>query len=331
VIPGGGALRPTKREGNIEIDVLVEGGRLVTGFPTAIWMRAKPPPGVSPATITFDTEPEPGLEIASTSKAGCDNGWAERNATALSHVVGITITASAPGGASGKWFGVLPVAAGAFLPSVARLVSEGSPVEAVLAAPNPRTVVYAEVDDESGRAFAAALPVKVEPSDATPRARFTIPPMAAGIHWLVVSGEPRGGEKLGGATIARPFLVGTPPGVEASKPCEVGPWLAQRPAPGFPRWIAVDGFPARNASNRTKHRVGLLIALVSLVSAALLEILLMSAAAREARIELQLAELDEDATAEKVTARPPGGGLAIAFLAAVLGFALLAALIVMRS
>src|SRR5205823_438618 len=101
----------------------------------------------------------------------------------------------------GSWFGVLPVAAGAFLPSIDRVVPEGKPTEAVLVAPNPRSVVYAEVDDEAGRAAAAALDVRIEPGDPTPRARFVIPPLAAGLHWLVVSGEPRGGERLGGAAV----------------------------------------------------------------------------------------------------------------------------------
>ncbi len=320
-----GALRPTKREGAIGLEVVVEGERLVTGFPTPIWVRVAPPLGVSPESIALAAEPEPGLSIDSVAKAPCENGWAEIDATALGHVVGIGVTAtSKTSDAKGSWYGVLPVAAGAFQPSMERTVAAGKPFTAVLIAPNPRSVVYAEVDDLTGRAAAAALDVKVEPGDPTPRARFDVPPLAEGLHWLVVSGEPRGGEKLGGATIAKPFMVSG----EAKPACVVGPMLAQRPAPGFSRWIAVDGFPQRNSKNRTKHRLGMLIALVSLVSAAVLEILLLSAAAREARIALQLAELEDD---QEVTATPPGGGLAVGLLVAILGFALLAALLVMKS
>jgi hypothetical protein len=331
--PASGGLRPQKREGAIALDVLIEGGRLVTGFPTPLWVHVAAPAGVSPESVTFEVEPEPGLSIDSVAKGACANGWAEIEATAIGHVVGASIVATAKAPqttqtATGSWFGVLPVAAGAFQPNLPRVVPEATAATAVLVAPNPRTVVYAEVDDETGRAAAAALDVRVEPGDATPRARFDIPPLAAGLHWLVVSGEPRGGERLGGAAIARPFFVG--PDRAA---CDVGPWLAQHPAPGpgFPRWIALDGFPSRSANNRTKHRLGMLIALVSLVAAAILEMLLLSSASREARIELQLAELDEDAPAEKVTAKPPGGGLAVGLLVAVLGFALLAALLVMKS
>ena len=65
--------------------------------------------------------------------------------------------------------------------------------------------------------------------------------------------------------------------------------------------------------------------------AAVLEVLLLTAASREARAVMLLAELDEgleENAAERVTARTPGGGLAIALLGAMLCFALLAALMI---
>ena len=112
--------------------------------------------------------------------------------------------------------------------------------------------------------------------------------------------------------------------------CSIGPWLAQRSAPGVPRWVALDGLPARSASNRLRHTLGLLIGLVSLLAAGVLESLLLVAASREAQVAMQLAELDDDAPAEKVTARPPGGGVVIAILIAVLGLALLGVLLVLK-
>jgi hypothetical protein len=236
------------------------------------------------------------------------------------------------GTASGKWFGALPVAPGAFFVSVPRTLPEGKATEAVLIAPNPRHVVYAELDDEKGRVAAGALAVGVEPGDPTPRARFPLPPLAAGLHWLVVSGEPRGAEHLGGATIAKPLLVGHADGVDADRPCSVGPWLAQHPASGFARWVALDGLPQRSAANRGRHRLGLGIGLVALLAAALLEAILLVAGARGARDALQrrMAALEGGAEASRVTAPPAGGGLAVALLVAVLGFALLAALVVTK-
>jgi hypothetical protein len=104
-----------------------------------------------------------------------------------------------------------------------------------------------------------------------------------------------------------------------------------RPARGTQRWIALDGLPARSASNRVRHRLGLIIGLVSLLTTGVLEALLLVAASREARASLQLAALDEDdPSAAKVTAATPGGGVVMAILIVVLGLALLAVLLVAK-
>ncbi|MDF2691956.1 MAG: hypothetical protein K0S65_339, partial [Labilithrix sp.] len=322
--------RPSKREGSIAIDVLIEGDRLVVGFDTTVWARARlADGGATPGgPIALHVTPEAGLRLENESpKLGCDS-WAEIAAVAEGHVVGMQIDATAPDGHRGVWFGALPVAPGAFFIGAPRFLPEAKAETAVLVAPNPRNVVYAEVDDEQGRVFAAALPLAIEPGDPVPRARFPMPPLAPGLHWIVASGEPRGAERLAGAAIAKPFLVGGAPGVRPDQACSIGPWLAARPPiGGFPRWLAIDGMATRGAANRASHRLGLFIGLVSLLAAAVLEILLLTAAAREARAMMLLADLDESTS---VTAKPPGGGLAIALLTALLGFALLAALLIAK-
>jgi hypothetical protein len=322
------AVRPTSQRGPIMLDVVIEGGRLVPGFTTPVFVRATPPPGISPGGLTIAVTPEPGLRPEKETVTTCDNGWAEIPVVAEAHVTGAGFRASAREGQTGEWFGGLPVAPGAFFVSAPRLVEENRAVPVVLVAPNPRTVVYAELDDDTGRILAVALPVErqLDAGDAVPRARFTLPPLAAGAYWLVVSGEPRGAEHLGGAAIARPVLVGNAPGMNVQDACSAGPWLAKRRVAGFPRWLALDGMHERSAKNRTKHRLGLIIGLVALIAAGILEVLLLVAASREARIAFQLAELDEDANA----AKPPGGGLAIALCLAILGFALLSVLMVMK-
>ena len=333
--PGAAAARPSKRDGAIGIDVLVEGERLVVGFDMPIWAHVTSS-GIDPSRVTLHATPEAGLRLEKEDpKIGCD-GWAELEAVAEGHVVGLQIEARAPDGKKGVWFGALPVAPGAFFVGAPRHVPEGKAETVVLVAPNPRNVVYAEVDDERGRVFAAALPLAVEPGDPVPRARFEMPPLASGLHWIVVSGEPRGAERLAGAAIAKPFLVGDAPDslgerVRPGEACSIGPWLAKRPATGFPRWLALDGMATRGASNRASHRLGLFIGLVSLLAAAVLEVLLLTAASREARAAMLLAELDEpEADRRRVVAKPPGGSLAIAILVAMLGFALLGALMVAK-
>lgn len=337
-----GALRPSKREGAIAIDVVVEGERLVVGFETPVWAHLVSPSGpLDQAHV--DLTPEAGLRLEKDRvKVGCDI-WAEIGAIAQGPS-GIQIDAKAADGRTGVWFGALPIAAGAFFIGAPRFVPAGKAEPVVLVAPNPRNVVYAEVDDEHGRVFAAALPLAVEKDDPVPRARFTMPPLAAGLHWLVVSGEPRGAEHLAGAAIAKPFLVGggdLPPNVRPAETCSIGPWLARRPPVlGFRRWLALDGMATRGASNRMRHRLGLVIGLGSLLVAAVLEVLLLTAASREARAIMLLAELDEGEEwgpgesprekREQVVAEPPGGGLAVALLVAMLGFALLAALMIAK-
>ena len=326
------AARPSRREGALGIDVLVEGERLVVGFETTLWIHVT---GADPAKVALEVKPEPGLLVEGTPRLACD-GWAEVRGVAPAHVIGVQIDARGDG-PSGLWFGALPVAPGAFFVGMPRVIEAGKGAEAVLVAPNPRNVVYAEIDDTHGRVLAAALPLVVDATDPVPRARLPIPALAPGLHWLTVSGEPRGAERLAGAAIARPFLVvsangvGETDGVRAGEACSVGPWLARRPATGFPRWLAIDGMATRGAPNRARHRLGLFIGLVSLLAAAILEVLLLTAASREARAVLLLADLDDPAAPRtEVTARPPGGGLAVAILVAMLGFTLLAALMIAK-
>jgi hypothetical protein len=375
--------RPTVRNGIVGLDVVVEGGRLIAGFPTSVWVRATTPAGMAPNSLVLEAEPEPGLLTARDTATPCASGWTEFAMTAQAHVTGSGFTArriaagpgastdrdaGAPGvdaGASpdagnvatdagalgdggtatgapkhpaGRWFGALPVAAGAFFISTPSVLEEKKPHAVVLLAPNPRDVVYAELDDTRGRVAAAALAVVTEAGDPTPRARFELPPLLPGLYWLVVSGEPRGAEHMAGAAVSKAILVGNGTAglapdstVNVQDTCTLGPWLAQRQAAGFPRWVALDGLPARSAENRFRHTLGLLIGVLSLLAAGILETLLLVAASREARVSFQLAELDEDdPSAQKVTAQPPGGGVVMAVLVAVLGLALLAVLLIAK-
>jgi hypothetical protein len=361
----GGYARPTVRNGIVGLDVMVEGERLIAGFPTSVWVHATTPPGMANGGLPIEADPEPGLLVAKDRTTTCGAGWAELAMTAQAHVTGSAFVAYRPkagteasadasadagadagasadagreGGAGaggphpvGRWFGALPVAAGAFYISVDRTLEANKAATAVLVAPNPRDVVYAELDDVRGRVVAGALAVKTEGGDPTPRARFELPPLAAGVYWLVVSGEPRGAEHMAGAAVSRTILVGDQRGVDVHDACNVGPWLAQRPATGFPRWLALDGLPVRSAENRSRHLLGLLIGVLSLLAAGILETLLLVAASREARVSLQLAELDEDdPSATKVTAKTPGGGLVVAVLIVVMGLALLAVLLIAK-
>ena len=103
---------------------------------------------------------------------------------------------------------------------------------------------------------------------------------------------------------------------------------AKHIAVAFPRTLAIDGIATRGAKNRARHRQGLFIGLLALGAASLLEVLLLTAASREARFALIVAENEN---AEQVTTKTPGGGLVVALLVALLGFALLAALMIAKA
>lgn len=323
------SVRPAKRDGDIGLEVHLEDGRLAVGFPSPVWVRAEP-------AARLELAPEPGLDIVrQRTCGGASEGWSLLEVRALAHVVGLGIEARDMNDASrhGTWFGGLPVAAGAFAVELPRSIPEGRASTVEIIAPNPRSVAYAEIDDHEGRVIAEILrpAVKSGERDQVPRATLRIPPLARGLHWLVVSGEPRGAESLLGAAIAKPFLVGDD---EPADECRLGPRLAQSAkAEGFPRVLALDGMATRGEKNRARHRTGLFIGLLALFAAAALEVLLLTAASREARAVLLLAELDADGQRPKaaITARPPGGNLAVALLLAVLGFALLAVLLFMKA
>jgi hypothetical protein len=345
-------VRPTKRSGAVGLDLFVPGERLVTGFDTRAWVRLSVPDGVSGNRVGLELEPEPGLDLASPRAALCparageegpQTRWAPVPMRAMGHVTGIGVKAVLDGATVGEWFGALPVAAGAFQPALPAVVPASTPSDLRLVAPNPRTVVYAEVDDDRGRVAAEALAVTTPgpgPGASVPSATFRVPALANGLHWLVVSGEPRGAETRSGAAMAWPFLVGSAPGVDPSSECSVGPWLLAHPAPRFPRWTALDGLPLRHTHNRRRHAAGLAIALVALVAAGALEALLLTAVAREARARMDAITADADepgtqaregeAGAAATAGGMPVGSVAVAVLLAVIGFALLGALVVAK-
>lgn len=355
-------VRPSKREGDLLMDVYVQGGRLVVGSPNDLWVYVHPkvPRGATedetrrneglyltrtpePAPSTIKATPEIGVSFGTDqAKASCW-GNAKLEATALGQAASTLLEATGPNGEKGVWFGTLPTAPGAFSVRMPPLfyLDETKPEarEAIVVAPNPRKFVYAEIDTIAGsRIWAGALPLVVEPLDPLPRAHVPLGQLPEGIYWLVTSGDPRGAEKLSGATMTRTFSI-TPRShcVHCDTSCDLGRDDARfLPSSGFPRWLAIDGIATRGAQNRARHRMGLLIGLAALGVAALLEVLLLTAASREARRILERAE-DEaegrpfDNTAPKTTAKSPGGNLLVALLVALLGFAFLAALIIAKA
>jgi len=322
--------RPSKQDGELLIAVAVYGSRLVPGFASSVWVRVRDrATGVGVLGATLEADAEPGLSLASTHATTNAEGWAELRATAEIHVVALGLRAEAKGDATpkhGAWYGALPVAPGAAFVDVPIRSPARTPLAFDVVVPTVLPRLYAEVDDDSGRAFAASL--DVARTEAGAHAVFHVRPLPAGSYWLVTSGDPRGAESLAGSTVAHPFVLGGP---EAATLGEIGPRLSSLAPYRFSRFVAVDGLPGRRKADGGRHRRGLLLAFGSLAIAAALEAMLILRGVDRARRELArvAAMLDEKESA--IERRFSAASVVIGLLLALLGFALLAALLTWKA
>jgi hypothetical protein len=244
----------------------------------------------------------------------------------------------APDGRHGDWVGEVPISPGAAdiqLPD--RIAPDEAPVIEVVTQ-TTRPTAYVEVDDDQGRAWGGFAPFAAGPMGA-PRAVLHVPRLAPGLYWAIAADSPEGAAKLETGTSVRPFFVaasdeaalryGTGAGgcvpARDDAPQALSVCLALAPARRTPRWVALEGLSHHASEDATRRSFGLAMALVAIVVAAVLEALLIARAAMRARGRLQAAANEEEGvTAPIVDER---GIALVAMLAALLGFALLAAFV----
>ncbi len=318
--------KPSKREGAVALDVAILGEKLVVRGEVPIWVRATARDDGRPLTnVAIVPEPDPGLDIAPARATTCALGWTRLRGSPRIFLAALALHATVPDGRTGEWYGALPVATG-MVHAIVPDVSDGGVDFTIFG----RSGVYTEVDDDEGRAFAKY----VEGSGESTGTRVSAPSLMPGLKWLVTSSEARGAEVMDEGTIARPFLVEgkpRPPYLpDTDDGCAVGAYLAMHPAGGFRRWIALDGFLAREKASDSRHTVGVTIALVSLAVASVLELLLLVRAA--ARGKAVVRRLDGGMEgADLLVKRSSAVGVAIGVTLALLGFGLLAALVMAYS
>ncbi|WP_394834057.1 hypothetical protein LVJ94_46885 [Pendulispora rubella] len=303
-------LAANRRAGTIALDALVIGRALAAEFPSRVLVRATDAAtGAALGNVRITVEPEPGLEVATPTARTCDNGWAEVAMTARAHVVGASFRAEEGKGKNaraGEWFGAIPVAGGAF--SVSLPEAGGS---LTVRSPSPRPVAYVEIDDEKGRARGYALDLKVDGSGMR-SASIPFPTDAPEKGFVIASGEAHGAENLSGATLAFPYA---PPAAA----CELRPTLARMTARVFPRPVVLDGLgPVHMVAARARAR-GLRLAVWTVLLSALVEGLLLLRHAKRGRIGF--ARLPPELIEGRV------GSVAVGLGIGLLGFALLAALL----
>jgi hypothetical protein len=322
--------RPSKQSGPLMVDVAVYGGRLVPGFSGDLWVRVRDRSTGAPSAGTWIVaEPEPGLSMNRVHVTTEADGWAELHATPEIHVValGLAVTSKTTGvPIDGDWYGALPVAPGAAFVEMPMTIPAGEPHSFDVDVPTVLPRIYTEVDDASGRAYAASLPVERTANGA--HARFDVRPLTPGDYWLVTAGAPRAAELLEGSAVARPFVVTSDPGTTAPN---LGPRLAALPPPAFSRFVALDGLPGKRHADGGRHRRGLLLAFGSLVIAAALEALLILRGVERARREIARVAAMLDEQQSRLERRFSATSVVIGLLLALLGFALLAVLLTWKA
>jgi hypothetical protein len=331
--------RPSKQSGELLLEVAAYGGRLVPGFPSSIWVRVRSRvSGLGVAGATVEAEAEPGLSLRATRVTTDEAGWAEFSAVAEIHVVALGLRAASKSGAEslhGEWFGALPVAPGASFVAMPLSVTPGEPAKLDVVVPTVVPRVYAEIDDADGRAFAASLAVERRGSENGGHASLELRGLSAGTYWLVTSGAPRAAENVEGSAVARPFVVEKPgtPGTPGTAPLrELGPRLATLATPRFARFVALDGLPGKRQADGGRHRRGLALAFGSLLIAAALETLLVLRGVERSRRDLaRVAEMLDEKEARALERRFSVASVVIGLLLALLGFALLAALLTWKA
>ena len=325
------ALRPTKQIGDITVDLSLPDGRLPAEANTRAFVRMRVN-GAPPSNPKVELAPEGGMD-GSVVRVCTKEGVAELSLVATFPITGIGVVVTDGDGANkkrGEWFGAVPVAMGA--PRVQLPASEPAnvPFHVDIRASNARAGVYVVVDDAKGRAFTDYKPLHVTTSGAE-SATVDVPALPEGLYFLTASGDPKAIDALDSSAVARPFLVReTPPDA-----CSLLDSLTPAAGP-TKRTPVLDGLYVRRQGDRQKKRRGLFLGILSLTVAALLEVVLLFSAAKDARADLaaRMSEVLDDDEARGIDAdekRSSGlSRMAVAVLIALLGFALIGAFVIWR-
>jgi hypothetical protein len=334
-----------RREGTLALDVAILGQRVASGFPATIWVRATDvATGGALAGVAIDPDNESSLS-SSPGDLTDERGWARVVATPMGHAVALILHARAPDGRSGEWAGALFVSPGASALTASDRYTPDREPSFDIVAPNLRSRAYVEIDDARGRAWGAAVALAMQ-DDEMPHARVWAPRLAAGLYWAIASSDPMGAGLLGPGSIARPFFVASSDEAALAfgtdrQACALprdardvgrvlGACLARTRAIAHPRQIAIEGFAVRHEVDRRRAAAGLSVALGAIAVAVVLEATLLLRAWHSARARLRSASWSEGASeSERETVQTERAwNVVVALLVALLGFGLLAALLI---
>jgi hypothetical protein len=354
--PAGPVLSPpvpwlpfVRREGEVEIDAVLVGERAAPGFPATIWVHTVERDTRRPlAGASVELEGDASLTPAVAKGTTDARGWASIAVTPLGLAVTVTLRArgrrAVPGDGPeilGEWVAPFPMAPGAARVDTRPRWSPDEPIEIALTEPVAWRNAYVEIDDARGRAWATTVSGGAARGDGTVIEGLHPPALAPGLYWAVASAAPFGAAEGDGRTAYRAFFVAASddaalalgasreacaaPSDPRDAARALGPCLALSARPAIARWEALDGFDALRAVDRGRRKSGLQIALFGLLAAALLEATLLLQGAARARVRWGI----------DGAAPVPAGGfaasrlwtVAVTVLVALLGFALIAAVL----
>lgn len=334
-----------RREGEIRLDVALVGQSASPGFPSTICVRSTHrATGAASVDTLIEAEQDPSWNAAVPIGRTDSEGWAELTLTTVGLAVSLALHAHARDGRSGAWVGGLYASpGGARLDTRLRWTPDEEPRIDVVT-PGPRATEYIEIDDAYGRAWAAAV-TPAGPPTTWPAASVRVPRLAPGLYWAVAASDPTTPSKLGPRATVRPFFVawsddsalafGTDPAGCASRrdaretQAALWPCLALSPATPVARYTVLDGFPAIVRATRARRSRGLTIAMGAIALATLIEMALMLRAAAATRARFAVDATDVAGAPEHTVVRWCSIGIAV--LLGLLGFVLLAALIMRAS
>lgn len=274
-------LRPTRVDGPLAVSVFAPPGGIAPQFANVVWIQVRDASGAAVSGARLAFEADPGLEIKSTPAPTCAAGYTSLVVQGIGHVFGLRATATAPAGATGAWYGALPVVPGGdeitFEP---RAPTEAAPLTVRVRTASAKPLVYVEIVDDVGRELAVSAAV-VE-SGGFGEATVTIPSLPRGKHFAVVSSRPDGFHL--GTAVARAFRVGAADG----NSCEGEAELGVRPPPSFLRTPVLDGFGLRREEAARTRRKGMFLAVGSLVTGGILAALMLASSLHRSRPRFEL-------------------------------------------
>ncbi len=289
-------VQPTRREGSVLLDVVLEGGTLAPSIERKGWVRMSRAGALATgATLTVEADEADVSRVADL----CAPGWGRFDVTSHGLAPGLRLRADFQGGEFGTWEGAVPQLPGAGgIVGLASVPPDASQRVGIVSA-SARDFFYVEILDRSGRAFATSVKLGPKPGGLL-ESRLELPPLARGPHWLVLSGDTSPDAE---ASVS-PFLVA------ATKPsCAEEAEANAVPVPSRARRLFADSSESVMKAGARRRLTGRLIALFGLLFTGALEFLL---------VRRELAR--DDATKRSL----------VPLVLVMLGFALLALLVMGR-